>query len=100
MILIEIAVFEFSFEVVGNNPVAVVERETETEFDDSENVVVVQSVNGKYPVDEFAVPRDDAGFEPGEQTVAGQSQPDRKKLFALRVYFQNGAVEPVQGRRL
>lgn len=95
----EVVVLEFPLEALRHDPVAVIDGETHAQFDDAEDVVVVQSVDGKDLVHKLTVAVDDAASQPVEQAFVGQLEPQRKQPAMTLLFFElctGKAVQPLR----
>ena len=95
-VLEEVVVLEFPLESLRHDPVAVVHGEPHAQFDDAEDVVVVQPVDREDLVHEFTVAGDDAGPQPVEQTFVSQIKPQGKQTALLLRFFQDSTDKAVQ----
>ena len=95
----EIVVRELAFEALRHDPVAVVYGEPHAQFDDAEDIVMIQPIDGKDLVHKFTVAGDDAGPQPVEQAFVGQLEPQRKQPAMTLLFFKQCAGKTVQPLR-
>ena len=98
-VLKEVVVFEFPFESLRHDPVAVVHGKPHAQLDDAEDVVVVQPVDGEDLVHELPVAGDDAGLQPLQQAPVGDFEPQRKQTAVFLRFFQDRTDKAVQPLR-
>ena len=65
----------------------------------SEDIVMIQPVDGKDLVHKFTVAGDDAGPQPVEQAFVGQLEPQRKQPAMTLLFFKQCAGKTVQPLR-
>ena len=66
----------------------------DAEFDDAEDVVVVQSIDGEYLIHELAVARNNTGLQPLQQAPVGDFEPQRKQTAVFLRFFHLLCVAP------